>query len=167
MLLHKNPNPQKHTRLGHVRARKPARRDLPLKQLEQKVASALVVEPQAAHPAVEAREAPAGEQERDERLREAGRVLRGEVDVADEVRLECWLGCYPAETEAWGHDLTEAIDRSNVSESGLSPLGELEGEGAHLSMRITRPSMSIERNDKGNCFLDGGASVFGGSYCRK
>ena len=112
MLLHKNPDPQKHARLGHVRTRKPARRNLPLEQLEQKVAPALVVKPQAAHPAVEARKAPAGEQERDERLREAGRVLGGEVDVANEVGLERRLGCDPAETEAWGHDLAEATDRT-------------------------------------------------------
>ena len=103
-------HPDEHARFWNGGVRPAGARDLAREEGEEMVPAALVVEAQAAHPAVEAGELPPGgpEELREEDLGEPGRVLGREVDEVHEGRDEEGRGRDVPEAEAWREDFGEA-----------------------------------------------------------
>ena len=137
-----------------------------VEEREEVVAPPLVVGPQAPDPSVEAGEPPAAQPEelREQDLREAGWILRREVDEIDEVRPEEGCGGEVAEAQAGGEDFGEAGRREFIARQWLTVKLKV---WIYLSMRITRPSTSRERKDVGNGLVGSEGGALGRSYCRK
>ena len=117
VLVDMDPRPYEHTRLGRYRLREACACHLFRENVQEEVAAALVLGPEALYPLVKARKLPpvGAEELAEEDLPERVRVLTGRVGERDELLVELRAGGDPAEPHAWRNDLAEGVDAHDAS----------------------------------------------------